>query len=257
MSVNPRSQAFHGILLYRKDYGEHDMLIKFFTAEHGTKMFLVRGANKANFKMAGDVLPFTYGTYEGTIKQEGLSYISSGSDVKHFEQISEDIYLNAYATYIMSLVDKALPDGETNKLWFNKLFYALNLINGGADPEIVTNIVEIQLLPEFGVAPHFSSCVICGATNKRFDYSESYGGIICEDHFAKDPHRMHLDQRSVYFLRLFSTVNLKKIDNIQVNAQEKKKLRKVIDKIYENSVGLNLKSKKFLDQMNNWKIKLD
>ncbi|CAM2755084.1 DNA repair protein RecO [Fructilactobacillus fructivorans] len=256
MSVNPKSQMFHGILLYRKNYREHDMLVKFLTAETGLKMFFVRGANKANFKMAGDILPFSFGTYEGTLRPEGLSYISSGNDVKHFEQISNDIYLDAYATYIMTLIDAAFPEGVKINDWFNRLYYALNMINSGFDAEVVTNIIEIQLLPVFGVAPDFKSCVICHQTNKKFDYSEEYGGIICEDHFNMDPHRMHLDQKTIYYLRLFSAVNLKKIGNIQVNEKTKKKLRSVIDKIYDSSVGLNLKSKKFLDQMNDWKINL-
>ena len=68
---------------------------------------------------------------------------------------------------------------------------------------------------------------------------------------------MHLDQRTIYYLRLFSAVDITKINNIKVNRVTKQKLRQVIDKIYDNSVGLNLKSKKFLDQMNSWKIKLN
>lgn len=37
---------FNGILLFRRDYRERDMLIKFLTAEYGKKMFFIRGARR-------------------------------------------------------------------------------------------------------------------------------------------------------------------------------------------------------------------
>ncbi len=52
---------FNGILLFRRDYRERDMLIKFLTAEYGKKMFFIRGARRRGFKMAAELLPFTMG----------------------------------------------------------------------------------------------------------------------------------------------------------------------------------------------------
>lgn len=61
---------FHGIIMYRKDYQERDLLVKMLTLEHGKKMFFVRGAKKRGFKLTGDILPFTYGHYVGDIREE-------------------------------------------------------------------------------------------------------------------------------------------------------------------------------------------
>jgi DNA repair protein RecO (recombination protein O) len=245
---------FHGILLYRKDYKERDMLVKFFTAEAGKKMFFVRGARNPRFKMRADILPFTYGYYSGKINSNNLSYIYSTLDANHYYSISNDLYLNAYATYIISLVDVAFADSVPNLLWFNKLFTALKLINAGVDPEIITNICEVQLLSAFGVAPELRSCVICGQTNLKFDYSEAYGGIICQNHFYLDSNRLHLDQKTIFYLRRFSIVNLNKIGEIKVGSEIKNNLRKTLDKIYSDSVGIHLKSKQFLEKMVNFKF---
>ncbi|MCK8624064.1 DNA repair protein RecO [Apilactobacillus sp. M161] len=245
---------FHGILMYRKNYREHDMLVKFFTAEFGPKMFFLRGARKKNYKLAADILPFSYGKYTGNIKKDLLSYIISPIDVKHYLNISEDIYLNAYATYIMNLLDTAFEDGHHSLEWFNKLFYSLKLINVGMDPQIVTNIMELQLLSVFGVAPELRGCVICGRSDLDLDYSEKMGGLICSNHFNQDLYRLRLDKKTIYYLRKFSIIELSKINNIKVNNQTKKELRSFFDNIYENDLGIKLKSKKFLDQMNNFKI---
>ncbi|WP_289847005.1 DNA repair protein RecO [Fructilactobacillus ixorae] len=252
--VNTKSRPFHGILIYRQNYREHDMLVKFFTAEAGKKMFLIRGARRPKFKMTADLLPFSYGTYDGTLKKQGLSYIATADHVKHFSQISADLMLNAYATYIMGLLDAAFPDGVVVSQWFDKLFYALNLINNGFDPAIITNIVEVQLLPVLGVAPEWHHCAVCGRTTTTYDYSEQFGGLICERHFAADPHRLHLAPRTLYYLQLFSAVELAKIGKIQVNQRTKAQLQQTLDQIYDHDVGLKLKSKRFLQQMKQWSL---
>ncbi|WP_056966850.1 DNA repair protein RecO [Apilactobacillus ozensis] len=245
---------FHGILMYRKNYREHDMLVKFFTAEFGPKMFFLRGARRKNYKMAADILPFSYGSYTGNIKKDLLSYIVNPIDVQHYLNISNDIYLNAYATYIMNLLDTAFDDGKTSIDWFNKLFYSLRLIDAGIDPAIITNIIELQLLSVLGVAPELRGCMVCGRSDLNLDYSESMGGLLCENHFDRDLYRLRLDKKTIFYLRKFSIIEISKIKNIKVNNQTKKELRSFFDNIYENNLGIKLKSKNFLDQINNFKI---
>ncbi|XIF19735.1 MAG: DNA repair protein RecO [Acetilactobacillus jinshanensis] len=253
--MNERRQlTFHGILLYRKHYGEHSMLIKFMTAECGKKMFLVRGATRNRFKLKADILPFTYGVYTGSIAYHGLSYLKSAESTHHYLRIINNINLNAYATYIMGLIDAAFPDGHPSITWFNKLYYGLRLINQGLDPEIITNIFEIQLLSVFGVAPDLKGCAVCGRQDFPMDYSDKYGGLLCIKHWDLDPHRSHLDTKTVGYLRLLSKVPLKKIGQIHVNRRTKFQLRRLLDDIYDNSVGLRFKSKRFLDQMQRFKI---
>ncbi|MCF6514987.1 DNA repair protein RecO [Lactobacillus sp. S2-2] len=248
--------SFHGILMYRKDYKDNDMLVKFFTAEYGKKMFFVRGAKKKNFKMTSDILPFTYGEYTGNINDDGLSYILNASDTNHFKNITNDIFYNAYVTYIISLIDAAFPDSLKQVKWFNNLFYAQQHIDNGLDPEIITNLIELQLLPEFGVAQNFKDCVICGRNDLKLDYSESYGGLLCQNHFELDKYRISLDNDSLFYLKSLSETKIIDIKKIDVEKNTKKVLRQVIDKIYDNSVGINLKSKKFIDQMDQWSLKL-
>ncbi|MBW1605525.1 DNA repair protein RecO [Lactobacillus sp. Sy-1] len=244
-----KNVPFNGILLYRKNYRENDMLVKFFTNEFGTKMFLIRRGRKQGFKMSADILPFTYGKYEGTISDQGLSYIREPLTTHHYTQISADIVLNAYATYVMSLIDTALPEGEVNHHWFNQLYYALALIDQRVDPAIITNIVEIQLLELFGVQPWLKDCVVCHETNLPLDYSAPYNGLLCQRHWHLDPRRFGLGRRAVFYLQKFSVVNLKQIRSIKVGKGTKNELRNLLDSIYEDTVGIHLKSKKFLDEI--------
>ncbi|SMS14183.1 DNA repair protein RecO [Levilactobacillus zymae] len=247
---------FHGILLFRRDYAERDYLVKFLTQEFGKKMFLVRGAKKRGFKMTADILPFTVGSYMGDIADTGLSYIRTPRETSQFQGIGEDIFKNAYATYIMSLVDVAFPDSQPLPDWYHRVYRALELIDEGQNPAIVTNIMEIQLMPAFGVAPQLQGCAICGRTDLPFDYSESYGGLLCQQHWAADLHRLHLSPRTVYYLRQFSVIDLDKVHQIKVKPSTEHALRQLMDEIYASQIGVHPKSKRFLDQMQSWAPRL-
>lgn len=244
---------FLGIVVSRKDYKERDMLVKILTDKYGFKTFFVRGVRKRGFKLGAAILPFTHGTYLGSISDEGLSFITTTRDISQYQQITQDIELNAYASYILSLVERALTTEDlVNLSWFLRVKKALELIDEGFDPAIITNIIEIQLLTSFGVRPRLESCVICQNTERLFDYSESYGGLLCQQHWHLDPHRLHLDQRTVYYLRLLSVVDLERLNSIKVKDQTKTNLRKTLDEIYEHQVGIYVPAKKFLDQMSSW-----
>lgn len=239
-----------------RDYREHDQLVKFLTDKQGPAMFLVRGARRKNFKMASDILPFTHGRYVGWLDPKRLNYIVSAQETHPFRHIGEDITANAYATYILELVDRAFDDGRNIGAWYGQVLAALKLIDHGQDPQVVANVLEVQLLIRFGVMPEWRHCVVCGKNERLMDYSEAYGGILCVNHWDQDPHRLHLDTKTVNYLRFFATLNLQRVDQIEVADLVKRNLRWALDKIYGDQVGLRLKSKRFIDQMGQWSAEL-
>ena len=247
---------FRGIKMFRRDYRERDLLVKILTDKIGPAMFCVKGAKKRGFRLAADILPFTHGEYIGSLTDNGLSFINTASDTSQYRSIASDISKNAYATYILALVDSAFQDGQGIGGWFNQVAAALDLINSGLDEQVIANVIETQLLVRFGVAPTWDRCVICGRDDLPLDFSEQYGGMLCRNHWHLDERRLHLDQRTVYYLQRFSTLNLQKLNSIKINSTTKRRLQFVLDSLYDNEVGLNLKSKKFIRQMGQWEEKL-
>ncbi|MCI1975455.1 MAG: DNA repair protein RecO [Limosilactobacillus sp.] len=247
---------FRGIIMFRRDYRERDLLVKILTDKIGPAMFFVKGAKKRGFRLAADILPFTHGEYIGSLTDNGLSFINAASDTAQYRNIETDISKNAYSTYILALVDSAFQDGQGIGGWFDQVAAALELIDRGLDEQVITNVIETQLLVRFGVAPTWDRCVICGRDDASLDFSEQYGGMLCKYHWHLDERRMHLDQRSVYYLQRFSTLNLQKLNSIKINPGTKRRLQFVLDSLYDNEVGLNLKSKRFIRQMGQWEEKL-
>lgn len=247
---------FAGLVMMRRDYRERDLLVKFLTAQRGPLMFYVRGARRRGFKLASDILPFTYGNYVGLLADDGLSYLVSAQETHHWRGIEGDLNRNAYATYLLDLVDAAFAEGQGIGGWYPQIVAALNLIDQGKDPQVIANVMAVQLLARFGVAPVWDGCVICGRADRPLDYSESFGGLLCQNHWGQDPYRLHLAPKVVRYLQLFAHLNLQQVGAVAVDDRTKQGLDQALTKIYDNQVGLHLRSKRFLDQMASWTTRL-
>ena len=245
-------EEFEGIVLSVKKHRETDHLVKLFTDRFGKLMFFSRGTGKRNSKMKTAILPFTKATYIGDVRDTGLCFLNDAKDQEQYKSMQTDIFLNAYATYLLNLTDVALEDRKPDGGLYHKLSASLREIDEGSDPEIIMNIFEIQLLPYFGVAPELRGCRVCGNVDGPFDYSLNYGGLLCQQHWHMDQHRYHASQKSIYFIRLFSRISLDQIGNISVKEDTKKEIQFLIDQIYDDSVGIKLKSKSFIQKMGKW-----
>ncbi|WP_295747534.1 DNA repair protein RecO [uncultured Limosilactobacillus sp.] len=247
---------FTGLVMSRRDFRERDLLVKMLTASQGPLMFLVRGAKRPKAKLAATVLPFSHGSYLGVLHQRRLSLLTAANQVQQYQHITADLTANAYATYLFDLVDAAFYDGQPLGRWFNQVSSALSLMDQGMDPQIIVNVLELQLLSQFGVQPTWDRCVVCGRRDLPLNYSEENGGMLCANHFDRDPYRIRLDQRTTGYLQLLSTVDLTKVKAINVSDYIKQRLQKLIDTIYNNQVGLHLRSRTFIRQMDNWDSQL-
>lgn len=241
-----------GIILFAKDYREQDQLVKIFTESAGKQMFLVKGAHRKNNPLKSAIQPFTQATYIGKFNTEGLSFLNSAKEVMPYRAIQEDIFLAAYATYLLGLTDAAIEDRVYDPNLYTFLSQALTMINEEKDPEVITNIYEVQILQRFGVAINWQQCAVCGQTQGRFDYSSRYSGVLCEAHWSCDSRRYHADSKAVHFLRLFSAITFKQVQTIQMKEETKQEIRRLLDAIYDEYVGIHLKSKKFIQEMKQW-----
>jgi len=64
--------------------------------------------------------------------------------------------------------------------------------------------------------------------------------------------RSHLDPNVIYLINLFQEISLDELKKISIKAEMKAKIRQFIDGLYDEYVGIHLKSKKFLDGMSGW-----
>lgn len=245
-----QTKETRGLVLYNRQFREDDKLVKIFTETSGKHMFFVRHAT--NSKLSSVIQPLILANFILKINNHGLSYIEDYKGVSLFKEINADIYKLAYATYLVSLADAAISDAVYDAPLFAFLIKTLELMDEGLDYEILTNIFEIQILDRFGVQLNFHDCVFCHRVGLAFDFSHRYSGLLCPEHYEKDLYRSHLDPNIPYLLNQFQTLHFDSLKTISVKPDMKQKLRKFIDEVYEDYIGLRLKSKKFIDDLDHW-----
>ncbi|TSO26367.1 DNA repair protein RecO [Lactobacillus sp. LL6] len=238
-----------GIIFKRQKYKEADLLAKIMTKDNGIITLIVKGALRPKSRLGACTLNFSYGKYVIYTNGHGLSNLRTYKEVKQFDGIYNDLIKNAYASFILDLIDHAFVEYQPLGKFFNLIDIALKKIDKNADPEMITQIVQMQMLEAFGVMPTLRECVICRKTHGNFDYSIQSGGVICSNHFNSVQNRMHLDAKAVAVLRTIGLIPIEKLGEINLNDETKQTTRKAIDRVYRETIDLNLKTKKFLDEI--------
>lgn len=242
-------QDVNGIIFKRKKYKEADVLCKIISKEKGIVTLDVRGALRPKSQLGASTLNFSYGNYTINTSDKGISTLRTFKGVSQFENIYLDMFKQAYASYILDLFDHAFLEYQELDGYYDLAFWSLEKIDEKQDPEIIKQVVQLKLLHAYGVAPNFKECVICGKRQGTFDFSLELGGIICSDHFNSGNPRMHLHPKTVALIRTLALVDHQKISKIKISDELKKESKKAIDLMYRQYLDLNLKSKKFLDEM--------
>lgn len=248
-------QKCEGIVIRRTDYGESNKIITIYTRERGKIGAMARGASKPNSRLSAVTQLFYYG-YFLVQTSSGLGTLQQGETVNSMRAIREDIFATAYASYIVELLDKSVEDKKPNPYLFELLYQTLNYIHEGYDAEVLKFIFEMKMLQVNGLSPTLDQCAICGHTEGEFAFSLREGGFICHRCYGKDPYHIKISPAAVKLLRLFYHFDLSRLGNISIKPETKKELQRVIDAYYEEYSGLHLKSKKFLNQMDQMKDKL-
>lgn len=243
------NERFEGIVLFQRKHREHDALVKIFTEDYGTKMFFVRGLQKPNHRLTSQLIPLTVNHYIGNINEEGLSFLKEANTIEIHREIQTDYMKQAYSSYVTQLVDAAINDNTPNQALYEMLKKALELMNSDVSYEAITISMEIKLLRYFGFDIHFDRCRICGTTVQPFDFSMKLQGVLCQKHFHEDPFRMHIAPKAMFIASRLDLASLHQINSIQVSQETIQELRRLMDEIYKEFVGINLKSKSYLNNL--------
>lgn len=244
------TKTSRAIVLYNRNYREDDKLVKLFTETSGKRMFFVKHASKS--KLAPVIQPLTVATFLMKLNDPGLSYIEDYQESTTFKKINQDIFSLSYATYIMALADAAVSDNDYDPQLFAFLIKTLELMEEGLDYELLTNIFEIQILERFGVQLNFHDCSFCHRVGQPFDFSFTYSGLLCPEHYDKDPRRSHLNPNVPYLINLFQSLSFDELGKLSLKPKIKGEIRHFIDTIYDTYVGIQLKPKKFIDELTQW-----
>lgn len=241
-------QKAEGIVIRTIDYGESNKIITLLTREFGKIGVMARGAKKPKSRLTSISQLFGHG-YFLFYKSTGLATLQQGEIIESFREVRNDLFRASYASYVVELTDKLTEERQPHPALFDLLQKTLHYIDEGIDSEILTRIFEVKMFIVAGIQPELHQCASCGQVEGEFSFSIKEAGFLCHRCYFKDPHLLRISPATIRLLRLFSTINLDKLGAISVKKETKKELATVISSYYDTYSGIQLKSKRFLEQL--------
>ncbi|MBO5095267.1 MAG: DNA repair protein RecO [Bacilli bacterium] len=236
-----------GVILSETPYGETSKIINILTKEKGIIGIMCKGAKSMKSPLRALTMPITYAKFYIYYKEDKLSTLKDIDLIDSFNNIKQDIMLIAYTNYLTELTNQvAKQDFEENlyEIYIN----ALIKINNGLDPLVVTNIVELKYLTYLGISLNLDSCATCGNVKNIVTLDGDVGGFVCKDCYRNEK---IVSPKTIKLLRMYNYVDIKNISTISVDDHAKLEINYFLNRYYERYTGLYLKSKKFLENLNN------
>ncbi|SER80716.1 DNA repair protein RecO [Salisediminibacterium halotolerans] len=241
-------QKTEGIVIRTTDYGETNKILTLLTRENGKISVMANGAKKPKSRFASSAQLFIYGSFVYQ-RFKGMGTLNQSDILDSFRQIRSDIILTSYGACMVELIDRLVPEEQLSPALFDLLYHLLHQLDEGSDPDVLLNILEIKMLAWAGVAPTLDRCTQCQTTEGPFSFSHRFAGAVCYQCASADPHHQKVQANVVKLLYLFQKIPAARIGHINVKASTKKELKQIIDQYYEEYVGVYLKAKRFLAQV--------
>lgn len=241
-------QKVEGIVIRTTDYGEANKIVTLYTRELGKIGVMARGAKRPKSRLAAISQLFTHGHFVFQ-KTSGLGVLNQGEIIQSFRDLRTDIILTSYAAYIVELLDKLTDQNDKNPYLYEMVFQSLQYIDEGIDYEIITRLFEVKMLRLAGIGLHVDSCCHCDAREGEFSFSLKEGGFLCHRCLYKDERVLKISPGTAKLLRLFYHFELNRLGAISVKPETKEQLKQILEAYYDEYSGLNLKSKRFINQL--------
>ncbi|QHT60301.1 DNA repair protein RecO [Paenibacillus lycopersici] len=242
-----------GIVIRSMDYGEGNKIVTLLTDTHGKAGVIIRGAKKIKSRHGSLSQLFTQGEYL-FYRNSGLGTLTHGEIIESHHVLREQLDMTAYASYAAELVDRALQEEDASAFMYEQLKACLHAFEEGKDLMITTQLFEMKVLQAAGYGPDFNACVSCGNTVGPMSLSAQGGGVLCSRCAYKDAQAYPLSESALKLLRLFQQMDLRRLGNIQVKDETKQQLKGAMRLLMDMHIGIPLKSRSFLDQLDKYSI---
>ncbi|MDF2963108.1 MAG: repair protein RecO [Paenibacillus sp.] len=242
-----------GIVIRSMDYGEGNKIITLFTREIGKVAVIVRGAKKVKSRYSSVAQLFTCGDYL-FFKSGQLGTLNHAEIIESHHHIRGDLHKAAYASYIAELTDRMLGDQEANVFLYEQLQAALQGLDSEKDMQIIVHIYEMKIWMQAGYQPELDECVSCRNSGGEMSFSASLGGILCDRCRFNDPQALAMSAGTLKLIRLFARMDIRRLGQIDVKPETKESLKRLMRSYFDTHIGLVLKSRNFLDQMDKYGV---
>ncbi len=231
-----------GLVLNETNYSDSSKILNVLTSEYGLIGIISKGCRNLKSKLRGASRKLVYGTFHFYYKENGLSNLISIDVISDYPKTIMDLEKVVYASYLLDLTRQVVKQSKDKDI-LTLITSALDKIEKGLNPSVITNILELKYLDFLGVSPIVTGCAICGKTTNIVSLSPTAGGFICKDCYQNEG---YYSEKAIKLLQMYYYVDLEKITKIDVNSKVNEEINKFLEDYYDRYTGIYLNSKKML-----------
>lgn len=238
-------KCVEGIVLSDVNYSESSKILNVLTKEYGLLGIISKGCRGMKSKLRGVSRKLIYGKFHIYYKEDGLSTLIGVDLIQSYSNILNHLESISFATYLLELSNQVVKQNNDLSI-FLILKSALNKIDEGFNPIVITDIVELKYLDYLGVRPNIDGCSFCGSVKNIITLNSDCGGLICQNCYTN---QYIVKEITIQLIRMFYYVDLDKITKLDIKNENLKELHYFLEEYYEKYTGLYLKSKKMLEKI--------
>ncbi len=247
-----------GILLRRIDYGDHDRIITFLSADRGKLSVIAKSAKKSSRRFGGTLEPFCLSHLVCKSGRGRLPVLEESALRQPFSAARSDIRKFSYASYWAELLSTWLEENHPQNDLYHLLLFALeNLEQNQMPPLLLHLLFQIRFMEISGFFPNLNECCQCRkniALEKdiciAFDLAA--GGPLCSNcrQMQTGP-CVRLSKGSGRQLLWLGKEPLEKAGRLRLSEQSLKENQEFLEAFVPYHMGITPRSLKFLRQMRN------
>ena len=220
------------IVLMRRDIGEFDRLITFYSQDLGKIVGKVTGARRIKSKLTPHLEPFFH---IGLMIAPGKTFwrVASARIIDSFSKIRKDGALIAAASYLVKLVDELVKEDHPDDYIFNLLHKSLDYLDKRKiNPALLIDIFAWKLVAHLGYRPELDSCLVCRKVIERKPAHLSLikGGLICANCSLDQPQILTVTPEVLDLLQKLLKSKFESLLKIKIKPATLKEALNIIEK---------------------------
>jgi DNA repair protein RecO (recombination protein O) len=195
------------LILKRRAYRDHDVLLTLFTKQHGKVAAVAKGVRRPQHKMAGALQPLNWSDVALYRGRSNLETVTEALLKQGFWRIADELERLSWALVLVDVLDQLWPEREPSPPSFDLVAAALGALNEGRPASSVGLAAGFRLLAIAGFLPDMGQCSVCGEAFNRgvVTIDVTSGQVLCQTcaptHSAADRIRLGSLRSLQYWLR--------------------------------------------------------
>ena len=231
-----------GIVLKETLYSETSKVMQVLTKDYGLISVIAKGALSPKSNLRALTIPFLYGEFDLTYKENKLSVLKGGKLKKLYGSSKNDLKLYAYLSFLSEITYSVLKENNDKEIF--KIYKAgLDKLDEGLNYEVIKDIILFKYLNFLGITPNLDVCSKCNNENEFVAIDGKRGGFICSSCYTNE-RKVSKNFRKI--IQRFIDVDINEIKEIKISKEDLSIVDEFLDEYYETFSAVYINSRKFL-----------